>query len=260
MKIAKELSIQKRKNASGNIKWSAERVMRVLKKSTYAGIIAYGQSHSNNYLEQKRINNLNRDTNMYQKIDIPVIIPKEEWGKVQEIIASRTQKMGDDLRGKKEVKEFWSKKLLCKCGSSFRRNKWRTNKTGEEVFGYQCQHIFQPDQFRQTEVHASRRIIEIGMGGIDHQVILAGLHHAPLDIGRTGQGFEGFKGQRMMRDNQITPHLYRLVHHLFGDVEAKKRTGSRLIHIAYLHTCIVKALLQWQRSVLFDFFQYILNP
>lgn len=112
----------------------------------------------------------------------------------------------------------------------------------------------------QTEVHASRRIIEIGMGSIDHQVILAGLHHAPLDIGRTGQGFEGFKGQRMMRDNQITPHLYRLVHHLFGDVEAKKRTGSRLIHIAYLHTCIVKALLQWQRSVLFDFFQYILNP
>ena len=63
-----------------------------------------------------------------------------------------------------------------------------------------------------------------------------------------------------MRDNQITPHLYRLVHHLSGDVEAKKRTGSRLIHIAYLHTCIVKALLQWQRSVLFDFFQYILNP
>jgi len=82
---------------------------------------------------------LNRDTYMYQKIDIPVIIPKEEWDKVQEIIASRTQKMGDDLRGKKEVKEFWSKKLLCKCGSSFRRNKWRTNKTGEEVFGYQCQ-------------------------------------------------------------------------------------------------------------------------
>ena len=139
MKIAKELSIQKRKNASGNIKWSAERVMRVLKKSTYAGIIAYGQSHSNNYLEQKRINNLNRDTYMYQKIDIPVIIPKEEWDKVQEIIANRTKKMGDDLRGKKDVKEFWSKKLLCKCGSSFRRNKWRTNKTGEEVFGYQCQ-------------------------------------------------------------------------------------------------------------------------
>ena len=126
--------------------------------------------------------------------------------------------------------------------------------------GAQDTDIFQPDQFRQTEVHASRRIIEIGMGGIDHQVILAGLHHAPLDIGRTGQGFEGFKGQRMMRDNQITPHLYRLVHYIFGDVETKKHTGSKLIHITDLHTCIVKTFLQWQRSVLFDFFQYILNP
>ena len=95
------------------------------------------------------------------------------------------------------------------------------------------------------------------MGGIDHQVIFAGFHHAPLDIGRTRQGFERFKGQRMMRDNQVTPHLDRLVHDLFGDIKAKKRTGSRLIHIADLHTCIVKAFLQWQRSVLFDFFQYI---
>lgn len=139
MKIAKQLAIMQRKNASGNIKWSAERVMRILKKSTYTGVLAYGQSYSNNYLEQKRINNLDRDTYMYQKVNIPQIIPQDKWDEVQKIIASRTRKMGEDLCGKKEVKEFWSKKLLCKCGSSFRRNKWRTNKTGEEVFGYQCQ-------------------------------------------------------------------------------------------------------------------------
>ena len=63
-----------------------------------------------------------------------------------------------------------------------------------------------------------------------------------------------------MRDNQVTPRLYRLVHNLFGNVEAKKRTGSRLVHITDLYTCIVKAFLQWQRSILLDFFQYILNP
>ena len=63
-----------------------------------------------------------------------------------------------------------------------------------------------------------------------------------------------------MRNNQVTPHLYRLVHYIFGDVETKKHTGSKLIHITDLHTCIVKALLQWQRSVLFNLFQYILNP
>lgn len=30
------------------------------------------------------------------------------------------------------------KKLRCSCGSTFRKNKWRTNKKGDEVFGYQC--------------------------------------------------------------------------------------------------------------------------
>lgn len=58
---------------------------------------------------------------------------------MQKIIAKRTKSVGDKLSGKKDVKEFWSKKLLCNCGSSFRRNKWRTNKTGEAVYGYQCQ-------------------------------------------------------------------------------------------------------------------------
>ena len=139
MKIAKSLSVQQRKNASGDIKWSAERVMRILKKSTYTGVLAYGQSHSNNYLEQKRINNLDRDSYMYQKVNIPVIIPQNKWDDVQKIIARRTKSVGDKLSGKKDVKEFWSKKLLCNCGSSFRRNKWRTNKTGEAIYGYQCQ-------------------------------------------------------------------------------------------------------------------------
>lgn len=83
MKIAKSLSVQQRKNASGDIKWSAERVMRILKKSTYTGVLAYGQSHSNNYLEQKRINNLDRDSYMYQKVNIPVIIPQNKWDDVQ---------------------------------------------------------------------------------------------------------------------------------------------------------------------------------
>ena len=54
----------------------------------------------------------------------------------------------------------------------------------------------------------------------------------------------------MMRNNQITPQFYRLIHHLFSDIEAKKRTGGKLVYISNLYTCIVKAFLQWQRSVL----------
>lgn len=140
LKVAKELTKLGRKNAGGEVKWTAERVMRILKRSTYAGLMAYGQSYSNNYLEQKRINVHDRDSYMYTEVDIPIIIPLDKWKKVQEIIAAKTKKVGAKISGKKPLDEFWSKKLICSCGSSFRKNKWRTNKkTGEEVFGYQCQ-------------------------------------------------------------------------------------------------------------------------
>lgn len=140
MKIAKELTRLGRKNASGIVKWSAEGVMRILKKSTYTGIIAYGQSYSDNYLDQKRVNIHERDSYVYQKVNIPIIIPLEEWERVQKIIESRKRTVNGRMMGKKDKKEFWCKKLVCACGSSFRKNKWRTNKSTNQIaYGYQCQ-------------------------------------------------------------------------------------------------------------------------
>lgn len=142
MKISKELVRLKRKNAQGNVKWSASKINRILKRPTYKGVLAYGQSFSNNYLEQKRINNLDANTYQYTNIDIPVIIPPEDWEKVQEIRQSKTLPMNENRTrgyGKKKANDIWLRKLKCKCGSSFRKNKWRTNSgTGEDCFGYQC--------------------------------------------------------------------------------------------------------------------------
>ena len=64
----------------------------------------------------------------------------------------------------------------------------------------------------------------------------------------------------MVRNNQITPQFYSLVNHFFRDIQAKQSPGSRLIYITYLYAGIVKAFLQWQRSVLLYFFQNILYP
>ena len=61
--------------------------------TTYKGVMAYGQSYSNNYLEQKRINNLNEDTYQYEKVNIPAIISEKDWDKVQEIRKSKTLKV-----------------------------------------------------------------------------------------------------------------------------------------------------------------------
>ena len=140
-KIMNELIRQHRKDGSGNVKWSVSKINRILKRTTYKGILAYGQSYSNNYLEQKRVNNLDANTYIYKEMDIPTIIPPEIWDKVQAIRESKTNIAADKSRGIGRMKsnDIWLSKLRCKCGSSFRKNKWRTNKTtGEEVFGYQC--------------------------------------------------------------------------------------------------------------------------
>ena len=142
LKIAKELAIRQRKDANGNVKWTQSKINRILRKSTYRGIMAYGQSFSNNYLEQKRVNNNDENTYQYEKGNYPAIISQEDWDKVQEIRKSKTLPVNKETNrsyGKKKSDDIWLRKLKCQCGSSFRKNKWRTNKgTGEECFGYQC--------------------------------------------------------------------------------------------------------------------------
>lgn len=141
LKIMKELIRLQRKDANGNVKWSASKINRILRRSTYKGVMAYGQSFSNNYLDQKRINNLDENTYQYKKGDFPAIISPEDWDKVQEIRKSKSIPANENRRGygKKKAEDVWLRKLKCNCGSSFRKNKWRTNKVnGEDVFGYQC--------------------------------------------------------------------------------------------------------------------------
>ncbi len=137
-KICRELTKMQRKDAQGNVKWVASKVGRILKRSTYKGVMAYNQSHVNNYLEQKRINNNDRDTYIYVKGDFPPIIPPEEWDLVQEILRSKTNMLSTRKIGKKPSQDIWLRKLKCICGSNYRKNKWRVNKDGRDCYGYQC--------------------------------------------------------------------------------------------------------------------------
>lgn len=138
-KIMNELIRLHRKDGSGNVSWSPSKINRILKRPTYKGVMAYGQSYSNNYLEQKRINNKDTGTYRYEQMDFPFIISPEDWEKVQQIRASKCHITETRCSGKKKAEDVWLRKLQCKCGASFRKNRWRTNKkTGETIFGYQC--------------------------------------------------------------------------------------------------------------------------
>ena len=45
---------------------------------------------------------------------------------------------GERTYGKRASQDVWLRKLRCACGSTFRKNKWRTNQRGDTVYGYQC--------------------------------------------------------------------------------------------------------------------------
>ena len=106
------------------------------------GYKCYLKSYSNNYLEQKRIKNLDESTYLYVQGDFEPIIPEEVFKRCEEIRKTRTTKMivNKDERtyGKRASQDVWLRKLRCACGSTFRKNKWRTNQRGDTVFGYQC--------------------------------------------------------------------------------------------------------------------------
>ena len=91
MKIAGILTERKRKTASGLVKWSVSNIMRAIRNATYTGTKCYNKSRSNNFLEQKRINNLDMSTYEYVEGDFPAIISQEIWDKAQEIRESRVK-------------------------------------------------------------------------------------------------------------------------------------------------------------------------
>lgn len=146
-KIANELTRLGRKNASGLVKWSPCVITRIVNNPTYMGYQAYGKSYSNNYLEQKRILNNDFSTYMLVKSDYEPIITEEEWYRCQEIKQRRVTKtigVSTDSKkkqpnhGKNETKDLWATKLKCRCGASFRRNRWHKNNNAPWSYGYLC--------------------------------------------------------------------------------------------------------------------------
>jgi DNA invertase Pin-like site-specific DNA recombinase len=159
MKIAKLLTERKRKTASGLIKWSVSNIMRTIKNATYTGTKCYNKSRSNNFLEQKRVNNLDMSTYEYVEGDFPAIISQEIWDKAQKIRESRVkpalvsaEKTTHSKRGSQDI---WVNKLRCSCGSSFRKNKWHTKLDGKTSYGYQC--------YNQLNNGIKRKRAELGL-------------------------------------------------------------------------------------------------
>jgi len=154
-KIAKRLTELGRLNASGTDKWSHGVISRILNNQTYMGVMAYGKSFSNNYLEQKRINNRDKSTYVCVDGNFPAIISPEDWYRAQEIKAGRMTETFSPKTGKKvqhcvqENKDLWGSKLRCACGCGFRKNVWHRYDDKPTTYGYKCYNILNNGSAKQ---------------------------------------------------------------------------------------------------------------
>ena len=152
-RIAAEMVRRGRLTATGTDKWTHSIINRILKNPTYMGYMAYGKSFSNNYLEQKRVNNHNEETYLYKKADFEPIVTEEEFKRVMEIRNRRTRVIegsvrrngfGEDVPRKvchRDNKDIWCQKLKCSCGASFRKDGWYKKEGKPRMFGYQCYNV-----------------------------------------------------------------------------------------------------------------------
>lgn len=99
-KIVNELYRLGRLDAGGHVSWDASKVSRVLHNATYKGCICYNKSHSDGYLTQKRVKNLDESSYVYVKGDFEPLVSEEMWDRCQQILLARSARVIDE-NGKK---------------------------------------------------------------------------------------------------------------------------------------------------------------
>lgn len=136
--IAAKMQELHRQTAKAGCKWDATKVLRILDNKTYAGYIGYHKSHTTSFLDHTRVAVRDRSKYEYVKGSFPAIIPEETWNRVQVLKGKKVTYTGGEMYGKQRSKDRWIRVLLCECGRTYHKYKWRVNQNGEEVYGYQC--------------------------------------------------------------------------------------------------------------------------
>ena len=141
--LVNELTRRGCKDGNGNVKWSCVKISRILRNATYMGYVCYNKSKVNNFLEKKRIKNLDEDTFVLKKGDFEPIVSEALWRLCERIRKSRIKKYqmpsGEERRrGSRIPQHLWVKMLRCRCGAGYNRFKWRVLQDGTPIYGYQC--------------------------------------------------------------------------------------------------------------------------
>ena len=221
--IVNELSRLGRKDEHGNVSWSCTKISRILRNATYMGYICYNKSKVNNYLEKKRINNLDETSFVYVKGNFDPIVSEALWHECERIRKSRISSLrlpdGETRRkGARTTKNLWVSKLRCRCGSSYRIFNWRKLKDGKDIA------VITIGPIGNTAAHAIERAeAEKGLSIAHYDLRFlkpldeALLHEAGRNFKRivtiedgTRKGGMGSAVLEFMADNNYTPHVERI--------------------------------------------------
>lgn len=139
-RIAGELELQKRRCSDGQLGvWHPNTIRRILKNPIYCGILTYGKSRSNNYLEKKRIENPEEEYIYVESDKVTPIITKQQFEEVGQLLEKRSAESPIACYQKNKEfykKDLWAKKMMCQCGSSIEtRNVYNKQK---KFYGYIC--------------------------------------------------------------------------------------------------------------------------
>ena len=122
--VAETLMAEGRKDGGGGCTWTASKVSRVLRKPTYKGYITYNRSHTENFLDHKRVNHAEKDYTLV-KGDFEPIVSEELWNTCNELRTKRAACLMDSsgrkhAYGKSFPQNKWTKILYCDCGAPMR--------------------------------------------------------------------------------------------------------------------------------------------
>lgn len=141
--IKYELERLGRKTAMGKDRWFEEVIAKVLRNPFYCGIIRYNFYYTPSYLEQKPCVNRGQVPMTFKEGTHEPIISKEDFERVQEIMASKRQERDVVLqerslmRGLKPHITSWGNLLRCQCGAKLCKRTWYRDNCRDTV-GYLC--------------------------------------------------------------------------------------------------------------------------
>ena len=118
---------------TGNERWQISTIGRILSNPFYIGYQNQLQSKSDGYLTQNRVKNDKSDW-VLVKGTHEAIIDEAVFQSVQD---AKTERLTHDVNnrptGRKMSSDIWTEKLVCKCGSRYKKYRWH-----EGTYGYTC--------------------------------------------------------------------------------------------------------------------------